>query len=152
VSPVTRLAALLLAALLALPLAGCAGEPDLPVVGLKGQQFRVEIADTLEKQARGLMFRRDLPRDRGMLFVYAQAQPQAFWMRNCEIALDILYFDAEGRFINGHYAVPPCRTAQCPTYESKRPARWVLELGGGVGRSLDLKEGDRLQLPASLAP
>lgn len=151
-SPVARLAALLLAALLALPLAGCAGEPELPLVGLKGQQFRVEIADSLEEQSRGLMFRRELPRDQGMLFVYAQAQRQAFWMRNCEIALDILYFDGEGRFINGHYAVPPCRTAQCPSYESRRPARWVLELGANVGRALDLREGDRLELPASLAP
>lgn len=151
-SPVARAAALLLAALLALPLAGCASEPGMPQVGLKGQQFRVEVADSLEEQTRGLMFRRDLPRDQGMLFVYAQAQPQAFWMRNCEIALDILYFDGEGRFINGHYGAPPCRTAQCPTYESKRPARWVLELASGVGRALDLKEGDRLELPASLAP
>ena len=151
-SLVARSAALLLAALLAIPLAGCASEPDLPVVGLKGQQFRVEVADTLEEQARGLMFRRELPRDQGMLFVYDQPQPQAFWMRNCEIALDIMYFDGEGRFINGHWGAPPCRTAQCPTYESKRPARWVLELGAGVGRALDLREGDRLELPASLAP
>lgn len=149
---VARAAAALLALLLLLPLAGCAGEPALPSVVLKGQSFRVEVADDFEEQSRGLMFRRDLPRDQGMLFVYAQPQPQAFWMFNCEIALDIMYFDGEGRFINGHFAVPPCRTAQCPTYESTRPARWVLELGAGVGRALDLRAGDRLELPASLAP
>ncbi len=147
-----RLAGLLLAVLLVLPLAGCAGEAALPEVGLKGERFKVEIADSLEEQARGLMFRRELARDHGMLFVYAQAQPQAFWMRNCEIALDILYFDGQGRFINGHYGAPPCRTAQCPSYESKRPARYVLEVGAGIARALDLKEGDPLELPASLAP
>lgn len=147
-----RLVALLLGALVALPLAGCAGEAALPEVGLKGERFKVEIADTLEEQARGLMFRRELARDHGMLFVYAQAQPQSFWMRNCEIALDILYFDGQGRFINGHYGAPPCRTATCPTYDSKRPARYVLELGAGVGRALDLREGDPLDLPAALAP
>lgn len=147
-----RLGGALLAILLAVPLAGCAGEAALPEVGLKGGRFKVEIADSLDEQSRGLMFRRELAPDHGMLFVYAQAQPQAFWMRNCEIALDIMYFDAQGRYINGHYGAPPCRTAQCPTYDSRRPARYVLELGAGVGRALDLKEGDPLQLPASLAP
>jgi uncharacterized membrane protein (UPF0127 family) len=141
---------LALAALL--PLAGCASEPTLPVVGLKGQQYKVEIADDIAEQSRGLMFRRELPRDQGMLFVYAEPAPQSFWMRNCEIALDILYFDGQGRFINGHYAAPPCRSEQCPTYSSERPARYVLELGAGIGRALDLKPGDPLDLPASLAP
>jgi uncharacterized membrane protein (UPF0127 family) len=147
-----RLGGAFLALLLWMPLAGCAGETALPEVGLKGARFKVEIADNLEEQSRGLMFRRELARDHGMLFVYAEPQPQSFWMRNCEIALDIMYFDGQGRYINGHYGAPPCRTAQCPTYDSRRPARYVLELGAGVGRALDLKEGDPLQLPASLAP
>ena len=68
-------------------------------------------------------------------------------MRNCYIPLDILYFDGEGRFINGHYGVPPCRSANCPTYPSSRPARYVLELASGVGKSLDLQAGDALRLP-----
>ena len=132
---------------LLLPLAGCAGEPSLPTVSLKGVQYQVEIADELPEQTQGMMFRRELAADRGMLFVYAQAQSQAFWMRNCHIALDILFFDAQGRFINGHYSAPPCNSGQCPTYDSQRPARYVLELAGGVGRALGLKEGDPLTLP-----
>lgn len=142
----------LLALAALLPLAGCASEPAMPVVGLKGEQYRVEIADDLAEQSKGLMFRRDLPRDQGMLFVYAEPAPQSFWMRNCEIALDILYFDDQARFINGHYAAPPCRTAQCPVYSSERPARYVLELGAGIGRALDLKAGDPLTLPTTAAP
>jgi uncharacterized membrane protein (UPF0127 family) len=142
----------LLALLLLAPLAGCAGTPALPVVELKGQRYQVEIADDLAEQSQGLMFRRELAPDHGMLFVYPQAQPQAFWMRNCEISLDILYFDNQGRFINGHYGAPPCRSANCPQYASDRPARYVLELGSGVGRALDLRPGDPLTLPPGLSP
>ena len=132
-------------AVAALALTSCAAAE--PSVELKGHRFTVEIADDLEEQQRGMMFRRELAEDRGMLFVYDFAQPLAYWMRNCYIPLDILYFDADGRFINGHFGVPPCRTAQCPNYASSRPARYVLELASGVGRSLDLSEGDSLTLP-----
>jgi uncharacterized protein len=132
-------------ALAALVLAGCAAAE--PSVELKGRRFVVEIADDDAEQVRGLMFRRELAEDRGMLFVYGAAQPLSYWMRNCYIPLDILYFDAQGRFINGHYGAPPCRTQQCPTYPSSRPARYVLELASGVGRELDLAEGDAIRLP-----
>ena len=128
-------------------LAACAATADLPRVVLKGQAYSVEIADETDEQVRGLMFRRELPPDRGMLFVYEYAQPQSFWMRNCYIALDILYFDDRARFINGHYATPPCRGDPCPGYPSLRPARYILELGSGVGKALDLVEGDVLELP-----
>lgn len=132
-------------ALGALALAGCAAAE--PSVELKGRRFAVEIADDDAEQQRGLMFRRELAQDRGMLFVYNVAQPLSYWMRNCYIPLDILYFDADGNFINGHYGVPPCKTQQCPTYPSNRPARYVLELASGVGRGLDIAEGDPLTLP-----
>jgi uncharacterized membrane protein (UPF0127 family) len=138
-------------AILLLPLAGCAREPALPTVELKGQRYSVEIADDIAEQSQGLMFRREMAPDHGMLFTYDRAQPQAFWMRNCEIALDILFFDGQGHFINGHYGAPPCRSAQCPSYASNRPARYVLELNSGVGRALALKEGDPLTMPEAVA-
>jgi hypothetical protein len=131
----------------ALAMAGCASGPSLPTVELKGQTFTVEIADDFQEQAQGMMFRRELARDHGMLFVYDQAQPQAFWMRNCHIPLDILYFDAEARFINGHYNAPPCNAQQCPNYVSERPAKYVLEVAGGVAKAMNLVAGDRLTLP-----
>lgn len=145
-----HLSRLLLLGVLLLPLAGCAREPGLPTVELKGRTYTVEIADDDAEQQQGLMFRHEMAADHGMLFVFDRAAPRAFWMRNCEIALDIMYFDAQARFINAHYGVPPCRTEQCPNYPSRRPARYVLELNSGVGRALDLKEGDPLTLPESL--
>lgn len=143
-----RLGALALAAAFVvgdLLLTGCAANE--PRVELKGRKFTVSIADSLDEQSRGLMFVRELPRDRGMLFTYAHAQPQSFWMKNCYIALDILFFDADARFINGHYDVPVCGSEPCPTYSSEAPARYVLELNAGVGRSLGLTRGDALDLP-----
>lgn len=138
----------LVAALAALLLSACASGSE-PQVELKGRRFTVEIADEMDEQVRGLMFRRELAADRGMLFVYPTAEPQSFWMRNCYIALDILYFDSEARFINGHYGAPPCRGDPCPSYTSERPARYVLELAAGVGRALALAPGDPLTLPAA---
>jgi uncharacterized membrane protein (UPF0127 family) len=144
-----RLTVLLWAQLLglALLLAGCPGGNALPTVEIKGQRYTVEIADTPERQERGLMFRREMPRDHGMLFIFPEARWQSFWMRNCLIPLDILYFDAEGRFVSAHYNAPPCNAEYCPTYPSEGPAKYVLELNGGVGRDLNLVPGDRLTLP-----
>jgi hypothetical protein len=125
-------------------LPACAQEPR---VRLHDRSFVVEIADDPQEQVQGLMFRHQLEDDRGMLFVYANAQPQAFWMRNCYVALDILYFDERARFINGHYDVPPCHANVCPSYPSAAPARYVLELKGGVARAMNLAPGDPLTLP-----
>ena len=141
-----RLAArLAFAALAALPASGCGARE--PSVELRGERFAVDIADSLEEQVRGLMFVREMPRDRGMLFVYPAPAPQAFWMKNCYIPLDILFFDGEARFINAHYDVPVCRGDPCPSYASTAPARYVLELNAGVGRALGLERGDALTLP-----
>lgn len=140
-----RLATALSFALTLLPLAGCAQSG--PEVTLKGQTYSVEIADDDAERTRGLMFRRELPAGNGMLFVFQSAEPQAFWMHNCYIPLDILYFDANAKFVNGHYNVPPCNSNQCPNYPSTGAARYVLELGGNVGRALALKPGDPLTLP-----
>ncbi len=141
-----RLVLMLLAVPL-LSLAGCSRAADGPTVELKGRTYTVEIADELHEQARGLMFRRELAPDHGMLFVYEAAERQAYWMRNCHIPLDIMYFDAAGRFINAHYNAPPCNAAQCPSYPSSAPAKYVLELGGGVGKALGIEPGDALTLP-----
>ena len=134
------------AALLACaPLAGCAA--DGPTVELKGERYAVQIADEFDEQVRGLMFVREMPDDHGMLFVYDHAEPQAFWMKNCYIPLDILYFDGNARFVSAHYNVPVCRGDPCPNYASEKPARYVLELNAGVGRALGLAPGDPLTLP-----
>ncbi len=141
-----RLFSALLAALL---VTGCAPRA-LPWVELKGVRYEVELATNNEARARGLMFRDSLPSDHGMLFVFPYEGPQAFWMRNTKIPLDILYFDRDLRFVSVAAGVPPCTTQECPSYPSKAPAMYVLELNAGHSRRLGVVTGDALLLSPEL--
>ena len=130
-------------------LAGCA-RGGMTWVELKGQRYEVELALDEDSRMRGLMFRDSLPERQGMLFVFPQQEPQAFWMRNTRIPLDILYFDDALRFVSVAAGAPPCTTPSCPSYPSSRPARFVLELNAGHARRLGVTPGDVLVLAPQL--
>jgi uncharacterized protein len=119
-----------------------------PTVEFKGERFSVELAEDPASQARGMMFRDSLAPDAGMLFIFPDSQPRSFWMHNCRIALDILYFDAERKLVGSALSVPPCNLPpqQCPTYPSGAPAKYVLELSAGSAKRLGVQLGDRFQL------
>jgi uncharacterized membrane protein (UPF0127 family) len=117
-----------------------------PYVVLKGERFSVELAETREKQALGLMFRDSLPNDHGMLFIFPVASMQSFWMKNTRIPLDIFYFDEELRLVNVAENARPCRTPRCPGYPSTGPAKYVLELNAGKAAELGAGAGDLLEL------
>lgn len=117
-----------------------------PYVNLKGKRFNVELADTDSARERGLMYREHMDADHGMLFVFPQEAPQAFWMKNTKIALDMLFFDHAGTLIALHERVPPCTSDPCPVYPSNAPALYVLELNGGTAAKLGVKPGDRLDI------
>ena len=117
-----------------------------PAVEFGGERFYVEIADTPQLQQLGLMFRDELPTDSGMLFIHSDDRPRSFYMKNCRIPLDIIYFDKDLNLVNVHENVPPCRTSRCPTYRSDGPARYVLELNGGTFSTLDVGSDARLEL------
>jgi uncharacterized membrane protein (UPF0127 family) len=134
----------LLCAALALACTACAaGGPE---VELKGQRFSVEIADTGEKRALGLMFRDSMPADHGMLFIFPREAPRSFHMKNTRIPLDIMYFNADLELVSMSENTPPCRVARCPSYSSALPARFVLELNAGMASKLGVVVGDRLTL------
>ena len=120
-----------------------AGEPT---VELRGQHFSVDLADTRAKQTLGLMFREEMPQDHGMLFIFPNEAPRSFWMKNTRIALDILYFDAEHKLVSASLDTPPCRTPSCPSYPSKAPAKYVLELNAGRASELGVELGDSLSI------
>ena len=113
---------------------------------LKGEKFSVELAETSEKQALGLMFREEMAEDHGMLFIFPAEGMRRFWMKNTRIPLDILYFDAELKLVSVSENVRPCKTRNCPTYPSKGPARYVLELNAGKAAELGVQPGDLLEL------
>ena len=103
--------------------------------------FHAELAETPEQRARGLMFRRSLAPDAGMLFLFPERERPTMWMANTWLPLDMLFIAADGRVVHVFpNAVPRSRL----TVSSPRPARMVLELRGGTARRLGIAPGDRL--------
>lgn len=107
-------------------------------------RFVAEIAETMDQQVRGLMFRRSIPRDYGMLFVYSEEEIRSFWMKNTWIRLDLIFLNRNRQVVDMFANVPPCAADPCPSYESKVPAQYVLEIRGDLSRELKLKVGDTL--------
>lgn len=135
---------------LGLLLAGCASGSW---VELGGQRYAVEVADNDDERARGLMFRDALAADSGMLFIHERQEPQAYWMKNTRIPLDILYFDDARRLVSQQRDVPPCTLGDaCPPYPSDAPARYVLELNAGEAARLGLVDGARMAFGPAIAP
>lgn len=133
-------------------ISGCAMASG-PWVSLDGRRFQVEVADTEAERARGLMFRDSLAPDHGMLFIHDDEAPQAYWMKNTRIPLDILYFDNHLVLVSQQRDVPACDLGDgCPIYPSTAPARYVLELSAGQAAALGLKTGDTLTLGGGLKP
>ena len=137
---------------LALLLSGCANARG-SWVELGGQRYKVEIADDDAERARGLMFRDELAAGTGMIFLHDREEPQAYWMKNTKIALDILYFDNARRLVTQQRNVPPCSGGdRCPAYPSDRPARFVLELNAGEAERLKLRDGAELTFGEGIPP
>ncbi|PJK15005.1 ACR family protein [Lysobacteraceae bacterium NML07-0707] len=131
--------------LITLPVLGCASDGGR-WVELAGKRYTVEIADDDESRARGLMFRDSMPADHGMLFIHETQAPQAYWMKNTRIALDILYFDNQRKLVSQQRDVPPCTLGdRCPAYPSQAPARYVLELNAGKAAEIGLQDGAELK-------
>lgn len=111
------------------------------VTGRGRARFQVEIAATQAEQAKGLMFRKSLAPDRGMLFTYKRPQPASFWMKNTLIPLDIIYIQPDGRILS------IVRNAR-PHDETPLPSGGlilgVLEIAGGRAAQLSILPGDRV--------
>ncbi len=107
-------------------------------------RLTVEVAETAEEQARGLMFRETLADDHGMLFPFEQPYRAVFWMRNTSISLDIIFIDADGRIINIAERTAPYSEAPIP---AEGVSAAVLEIRGGRAEELGIRPGDRVLSP-----
>ena len=106
--------------------------------------FNVEVATTNQERAIGLMFRRSLPADAGMLFLYDRAQPAAMWMKNTLIPLDMVFITADGKVHRIEQNTEPFSTE---LISSEGPVVGVLELNGGAAAKIGLKRGDLVVYP-----
>lgn len=149
-------------------LAGCdeSASAELARVKISGRTFHLEVALTPEAQFVGLSNRTEIAADGGMLFVFPDRRVavQGFVMRDCPIPIDIIYLSPAGRVVAFHEMKPepprdpakgegtpadannPVYNARLKQYSSRYPAQFVIELKGGTIPSLNLKEGDKVEL------
>ena len=106
--------------------------------------FTVEIADTELARERGLMFRKELPPGRGMLFEFQREQQVGFWMKNTLIPLDMIFIDGRGRIVSIAQNAKPMSE---DVIMSGGQVRAVLEVVGGTVRRLGIAPGDRVYNP-----
>lgn len=130
--------------------------PITAKVNIHNHWIELEVARTPAQQQLGLMFRPHLPANRGMLFPVSPPQVASFWMKNCLIALDLIFIRS-GRVVAIAAEAPPCHTPACPIYESGVPVDYVLELAAGRAAELGLQVGDSLTIqyldpPQSILP
>ncbi|MEM7064161.1 MAG: DUF192 domain-containing protein [Cyanobacteria bacterium P01_B01_bin.77] len=112
---------------------------------IAGETFDLEVAETDQQQRLGLMHRKVLPDNRGMLFPFSPARPVGFWMKNVPVGLDMVFL-YQGQ-VQGIAEAPPCEADPCPTYS---PGRLlvdnVIELRIGRAAELGLQKGDQVEI------
>ncbi|MFI5012263.1 MAG: DUF192 domain-containing protein [Hyphomicrobiales bacterium] len=124
-----------------------AAEPlqRLEIVSAGGAHvFQVELARKPEEREKGLMFRRYMPKDRGMLFDFGVPEPAAMWMENTYLPLDMLFIRVDGTVARIETHTEPLSRR---VIASGEPVLGVLELNGGVCDELGIKAGDRVIHP-----
>jgi hypothetical protein len=124
---------------------GARAQESLEIVTRGGvHTFAVELATTDDERSRGLMFRRELPEGRGMLFDFKQDQNISMWMKNTYIPLDMIFIRSDGRIHRIAENTEPESTRVIP---AGAPVRAVLEVIGGTARKLGIRPGDRVAHP-----
>ncbi len=114
--------------------------------------IELEIADTPEERAEGLMNRSELEENRGMIFVYEEEDDRRFWMKNTYIPLDIIFLDSNMTVINIEEAdpQPDVSDSDLRRYRSEEPAQYVVELNQGFTDNHSIDPGDKLVLERKL--
>jgi uncharacterized membrane protein (UPF0127 family) len=130
-------------------LAGVAAAQNLEPLAIVAQDgtrhaFQVEVARNDADRAQGLMYRRSMPADRGMLFDFGRVEPVAMWMQNTYLSLDMLFIRPDGVIARVAANTEPLSTRTIPSGE---PVLSVLELNAGTAARLGIKAGDRVEHP-----
>lgn len=127
----------------ALALAAVAAHAELPEISLTigGHKIAAEVASTDSQRSQGLMHRRMLPENRGMLFVFPETALHGMWMMNTYIPLSVAFLDAKGVIINIADMEPHTRT----THGATQPAKYALETNQGWFRKRGIKAGAKVE-------
>ncbi len=106
--------------------------------------INVEVVNTPKERAQGLMFRKQLGQNEGMLFVFKGEQKTYFWMKNMFIPLDIIWINHDKKIVGVKEHVQPCVQKECNVVVPPEKAKYVLEINAGRVKELGLKVGDSL--------
>jgi uncharacterized protein len=126
-------------------------EPDLQtkiikvVSGNRKIHLTVQVADTPQKRDKGLMFVKNLPDNKGMLFVFSGETYGGFWMKNTLIPLSIAFLDSDGKILK-ILDMLPCKEDICPTYDPELSYHYALEVNIGWFEKNQIKEGGFVEL------
>lgn len=113
----------------------------LTAQGERITEIDIEIADDDIQTQRGMMFRRSLRQDRGMLFIFPDTEERSFWMKNTLISLDIVYLDENKNIVSISENAPP-KSEQ--SIWSERPAKYVVEVNAGFVSQHQIQVGDKI--------
>ena len=126
------------------------GTPTQKLVITSGNnrhEFEVEIASTDQQRKIGLMNRRFMDNNRGMLFIFNTQGYVNFWMKNTFIPLDIIYINDQSIIEHISKNAQPCTAARdidCQKYNSEKPVKYVLEINGGLADEKAIRVGDKV--------
>jgi uncharacterized membrane protein (UPF0127 family) len=127
----------------------CPIELPTTIISIKGHPLTVELATTPTSRGCGLSHRQDLAPNQGMLFIFPDSRPRSFWMKDTFIPLSIAYLDKSGQIMS-ILEMSPMQTN--PTYKSRQPAGYALEVNQGWFRAHGIEIGDivEMKLPVVL--
>jgi hypothetical protein len=110
--------------------------------------IRAEVANTFDSRARGLMFRKSLGANSGMLFVFPDVSPHCMWMKNTYVPLSVAFMDEQGTIVSIHDMKPHDETSHC----AAKPARFALEMNQGWFAQKGVKPGAKISGIAKAPP
>jgi uncharacterized membrane protein (UPF0127 family) len=119
-------------------------EGELYIIKTTGdtiQKLDIEFAETTFERETGLMYRKSMNQNQGMLFLYDQEAPRAFYMKNTYIPLDIIYFGSDSTAVSFQENAKPLDETPLP---SAAPAQFILEINAGLVQEWNIEKGDKI--------
>jgi uncharacterized membrane protein (UPF0127 family) len=122
----------------------CQGEPKVTILTKEGRErsFQVEIADTPAKRELGLQYRRELPADQGMIFLFPNESQQTFWMKNTPIPLDMIFINRDRKIVG---IVEQATPFTLDSRSVNGASQYVLEINGGLSQKYGFVKGDSVR-------
>jgi uncharacterized protein len=123
----------------------CQAQPKVTIATKEGREvtFQVEVADDPSKRELGLQYRRELPPDHGMIFLFPEESQHSFWMKNTPLPLDMIFISRDKKIVG---IVEQAAPFSLDSRSVAAPSQYVLEINGGLSRQYGLKSGDSVRL------